>query len=428
MATASRDALAPAMATRKTASRRQTSKQRVLSAGKSKDPASFEKLENPEATIAGYCGCNDIGIFRRFYLSPLVLPYYIKSLSYQGYSRRTVLSYLGDLPSDRWGSDEDPQKVYPFDKDAQDKDSKDDRNPNYGMALVVCQMLRGLQKGLSSKTPKIDAAKFTELTDCTLPTGPALSKDEVPSFGPFSEIGESALEAHNRCLCLFAHLKYTTSKSQWDRRFHGKSAWDGSVLVSIEYLPDWMRAHQPVAIVDAPDEYTGPPAEVTQSVTVVWKHESKNRKNADHVKEMSDRDELTQVPKCVDVTLTKSMLGPEARDRIREAFKLHKFDAQLEQLTLHQAGNDFPALQANWETIFDTVVRYPDSTFTCLFRLRDDGESTWEYGGPPAVLRDFLEAEHRDVVLKNKPTPEKSEQVLQGFVKNATASIPGKCL
>jgi hypothetical protein len=75
----------PSLARRISSRRRITRQPQVLTAGKAGNASSFLTIDNPEATVAAYCGCNDIGTFRRFYTSPLVLPCYIKSLKYSGY-------------------------------------------------------------------------------------------------------------------------------------------------------------------------------------------------------------------------------------------------------------------------------------------------------------------------------------------------------
>jgi hypothetical protein len=93
--TRSKDAPARSSAAKRTIRRRLNTRQaRVLQAGKAGSPSSFITIVNPEATVAAYCGFNDIGQFRRFYTSPLVLPFYIKSLEYRGYRRRAVLFSL----------------------------------------------------------------------------------------------------------------------------------------------------------------------------------------------------------------------------------------------------------------------------------------------------------------------------------------------
>jgi hypothetical protein len=397
------------VATRSTARRRGTN-QAVLQAGKPKTPASFINIEGPEGTIAAYCGCNDIGVFRRFYMGPLVMPYYLKSLKYAKAQRRNVLSLLEDVPYDQyWETDEDPEEVYPpTDNDPKQQQS----NINYGLGLILWQMLRQIRKGILSDMPTVDERAFTELTKCKLPTkSTEVLADEAPNFGPFP--GECDIEPLNRCICLFAHIKYTTNKSQWDKRFFGKSQWDAHVSISVEYQPDWMRAANSVDVVEAPDEFAGPPAEKSLDVTVCWKHDSKHKSNTAYVSELKEMDVFTQIPKSVVVTITPSMLGPEVRDRIRESFKLHEFEGQLEQLTLHEGENDFPALDADWKEILDVLFEHPSATFSCLFRACDSGESPWEYGGPPAVLRDFLETKKDDVVSKQKTTPEHVEQVQQ---------------
>ncbi|KAF2710846.1 hypothetical protein K504DRAFT_489843 [Pleomassaria siparia CBS 279.74] len=374
--------------------RRRATKQAALQAGKAKDAASFINIENPEATIAAYCGCNDIGTFRRFYTSPLVLPYYIKIQAYRGYKRRTY-----------WATDEDPEDVYPVN----DGDTRK-RNLGYGVGLIAWQMLRGLQKRISSNMLTIDEEGFTKLTNCKFRETYPLSKDEVSSFGPFS--GECNIEALNRCLCLFSHIKYTTNKSQWDKRFFETSAWDASVMISAEYLPDWMRAQELADVVESPDEFSGPLGEEPLSVTVVWKHASKNRKNVAYVAELEEQEAFGQMHKSVVIAVTSSMLIPEVRDRIREASKLHEFDGKLAQLTLHteqEPEADFPALHANWDVIFGMLRKHPNATFSCLFELRPDGQSLWEYGGPPAVLCDYIETKQGDAVSKQKLTSGQAE-------------------
>ena len=75
-------------------------------------------------------------------------------------------------------------------------------------------------------------------------------------------------------------------------------------------------------------------------------------------------------------------------------------------------GNEgMPALNADWETVFKTLQQHADATFSCLLRERDDGESPWEYGGPPATLRDFLEVKQDDVALKQPQLSEQTERV-----------------
>lgn len=412
-----------AKAAAKTTPRRRAGKQVALEPGKPKRPTTFVNIENPEATIAAYCGFNDIGPFRRFYTSNLVLPLYVKTLSYK-YTKRKTLELLADLPYDQyWASDDDPQVVYPPKAQVARKE-----NPNYGVALIAWQLLRTVRKGVSTDSGAADRATFTKLTECKLPDAPPpMPQDQVPSFGPFT--GECELEALNRCLCLFAHIKHTTNKSQWDRRF-ATPTWDASVKISIEYQPDWMREREAVEV-ELPDDFAcvGPPPTEEQAVTVVWKHASKNKLNAAYVAEMTEQDLVSQIPKTATITVTRAMLGPEVRDRIREAFTLHQVDGQLHQLTLHaeqELEKDFPALEADWDLILDVIFKHPGNTsFTCLFRLRADGESPWEYGGPPAVLRDYIEAAQGDVVSKQKLTPQHAEQVQKQIFQMTVPKLQG---
>jgi hypothetical protein len=394
---------APPAATRRITARRKPNKHAPIQAGKAKDASSFSNIENPEATIAAYCGYSDIGTFRRFYTSALVLPFFIRSITcYRGYNRRTVLSLLGDLPyNEYWASDQEPEEQYPV-VGVDTEILKTNRN--YGMALTLYQMLRTIRKGLSRSSIECVRQQFIKHTGCELPPASALKKDEIPLFGPFP--GECEVEPLNRCLCLLQHIKHTTNKSQWDKRFFGTKPWDSSVSITDEYVPEFMRTVQAADVGEAPDEFTGPLPEQTRVITVTWKQGSKHKKNAAYVTLMKDQDMLSQIPKSVEIAITSSMLGPEVRDRIREAFRMHENDAQLEQLTLTHDENDFPALDADWEEIFGLLTKHDDAMFSCILRERDDGESPWEYGGPPAMLRNFLETKEGDVAAKQQLTPE----------------------
>lgn len=393
--------------TRKTTNRRRSTKEAPMKPGKANDAASFVNKDNPEATIAAYCGCRDISAFRRFYTSALVLPYYLKSVKYRGYARRIVLSLLGDVPYDQyWASDKDAEEVYPI----TDTDERD-TNLNYGMGLILWQMLRGIRKGLSKRSPKIDETEFTKLTGRKLPKASPLKPEEKPNFGPFEEDGECEVEALNRCLCLLQHFKYITSKSQWERRFFSATPWDAPKEILDDFAPDWMRNPESVAL-EAPDEFTGSASvEESQTMTVTWKHASKHKKNAAYVGKLKEEDVFSEVPKTVTLTITASMLGAEVRDRVREAFKVHEYDGQLEQLTLLCGEEEVAALNADWDGIFKDLQQHTGATFSCLLRERDDAESPWEYGGPPVTLRGFLDVQQDDVAPKQHQAPEETERV-----------------
>ncbi|CAA9966438.1 Helicase C-terminal [Pyrenophora teres f. maculata] len=391
---------------RTTARRRASKLAPPMKAGNAADAASFVNLENPEATIAAYCGFEDVGNFRRFYTSHMVLPFYLKSLEYRGYSRRNVLSLLADLPyGTYWASNEDVSQIYPLED--QDEHTRK-KNVNYGLGLIAWQFLRHLRKGLSVQTLTVDEKKFTEMTACKLPKVSApLTEPPIPSFGPFP--GESEVEALNRVLCLFAHIRYTTSKSQWEKRFFGQSTWDAPMKISTEYVPEFMRPSSLTNTIEGPDEFTGPsPAEMPIFINVLWKHTSKNKKNQAFVAKMMEEDTLSEIPKKISIEVTPSMLAPEIRDRIREAFRLHEFEAQLEQLVLNDGGNEHPALVTDFREAFEILLRSPATNFHCLIRPCEDGEVLWEYGGPPAILRVFLEQKADDVSSKRRLT---SDQV-----------------
>jgi hypothetical protein len=360
---------APTSTVARRTARRRSTKLAALTAGKSKDPGSFVTLEGTEAEIAAYCGFNDIGAFRRFYISGLVLPFYLMTLKCGGYNKRKVLSLLEDLPYEQyWSSDDDPAIVYPDKKEKKKKE--EEKKNNYRAGLVTWQLLRSLRKGLPVALDPAVQVDFEQMTNCKLPKTPApLTEEQVPSFGPFT--GECELEALNRCLCLFSHIKFTTNKSQWGKRFFGQSAFDTSVMITEDYLPNWMRTTHAIDL-EAPDEYAGPrPTNESKPVTVRWKSDSKNKKNAKYVAKLQEEDEYDSIPQEVVILVSRSMLGAEVRDRIREEFKLHEFEGQLSGLILHVEGaeKDFPALEADWDPILDHVFN-PDASasFWCLFQ------------------------------------------------------------
>jgi hypothetical protein len=260
---------ATATTPRKSTGHRRLTKQTPLEKETARDAASFINIETPEATIAAYCDINDVGTFRKFLISALVMPHYLKSLAYKGNNRRHVLSLLEDLPYDKyWASDDDAHVVYP----AEDTTTRGN-NLNYGLALVAWQCLRAIRKGLSVDTPKVDEDEFTKLTGCKLPkTVNPLSQDEVPALGPFGE--ELELEALNRCLCLFVHVKHTLSPSRWDRRFFAMTDWSLPRRITVYDQPEWMRKQEAVER-EAHDETSGPPPAPVLEMRISWNPESK---------------------------------------------------------------------------------------------------------------------------------------------------------
>ncbi|KAI4648529.1 uncharacterized protein J4E79_010151 [Alternaria viburni] len=385
--------------------RRRITKQPPLEKGKPKDPASFINVEGPEATIAAYCNIDDVGRFRKFYTSPLVMPYYLKAMEYKGHHRRTVLSLLEDLPYDQyWSSDDDAHVVYP----AGDTSIRAN-NRNHGLGLVLWQCLRAIRKGLSAETPAIDVQQFVKLTSCKLPTTTTpLTAGEVPSLGPFT--AEVDIEPLNRVLCLFSHMKHTLSPSQWEKRFFGKSDWDAPRKITSEYQPPWMRTHTEIEA-EAPDESSGPPPEVPLELRIQWRADSKQKHNIAYVKELHEQETFDEIPKNVVVTVLQSMSAPEVRDRIRLAFRLHDYDGQLESVTYQDDENSFPTLETDWKKALELLTKNPKATFTCLLRQRHDGANAWEHSGPPAVLATFLQNKHGQVAPRYKLSEEQKADV-----------------
>ncbi|KAF1953204.1 hypothetical protein CC80DRAFT_551590 [Byssothecium circinans] len=189
-------------------------------------------------------------------------------------------------------------------------------------------------------------------------------------------------------------MKHITSDSQWTLR-SGIQQCDAPTAIPIEYAPDWMRGIDSLAddMAEMPDEFSAAQhpaaADEWRRIQVVWKHASRHKKNAVYVQELEEQDVFDDAPKNVTITIkNRNVFGPQVRDSIREAFKLHEDDGELQQLTLHaeqEQDKSYPAQD-------------PSLSFTCLFRQRDSNEMPWEYGGPPAVLLNYLEAKEGGVV------------------------------
>lgn len=100
--------------TRRTSRRRKTGyDEHTIGSGKS-----FSKIENLEATVAAYCGFDDVGKFREFYTSVWVTLYYLMFLKYRKQLQRRTISILDNAPYEGyWATDDDPSQVYPPDED-----------------------------------------------------------------------------------------------------------------------------------------------------------------------------------------------------------------------------------------------------------------------------------------------------------------------
>lgn len=413
---------------------RRRNQTKVYTVGKQKQKDSFINIDNPEATIAAYCGFNDIGTFRNFLLSPWVISFYVRYLEYSAHSHKTTISLLDDAPYEEyWQHEAEVDTIYPLEKIFVNKHEKKTQL-SYGAGLVAWQFLRQIRKGVLKYANEDAAASFSALTKRQLPQGvKAPTKSNLPNFGPFEQWDETELEPLNRCLCLFAHLKYVTSPTQWDTRFHGRTPWNSSVLVGIDYVPNWMVGTE-VAERQAPDEVQDSELIMqTRTLEVRWKCKSKNQKNIQFVNELQDRDNYDEVPKKVKVLLNEQMTGPELRDKIREAFYLHQHDGQLEQLILNAPSKDeeedmtFNVLNCDWDTVTKVIFDYPDEDtplyFTVLMRVRDDTESPWENEGPPSPLAPFLTVKDSDVAPKEPMTAAEREQVYRTVFQMTVPSL-----
>lgn len=395
--------------------RRRKAKGTEVTAGKAKEVDSFLCIENPESTIAAYLNFTDVGEFRRFCLSPFVLPHYINSLPFKSANHKKTLGLLIDAPDTYWASDNEPCKVYPMDGlSGQEAKSM----ARYGLGLVAWQMVRafrakrkGVLHGIGSDT-KLLNTDFAKKTGCTVPPiKKPFTADRIPDLGPLDGLGESDMEPLNRCLCLLAHLKHVTSPSQWRLRYTG--TWARSSQISDDWIPDWMRTRDEgsKAPAELADEFTSGIAgtKPPHDVQVTWNHKAKSPHNVEFVTSVGPDglDELDSMPKTTFVTLEHGMTGPAARDRIREAFKLDQTTGQIQQLRLCVQTDDeddqktLNALVADWDSIQDIIwthdTRDTRLRFTMLLRCRNADEICWESETPPPALRPFLQAEQGDV-------------------------------
>ncbi|KAL5372897.1 hypothetical protein DPSP01_013126 [Paraphaeosphaeria sporulosa] len=384
------------------------------------DGKSFAKIEGPEATVAAYCGFNDIGDFRRFYTSDWVLPFYTAFLSYRKHNRKQTMSLLNDAPYDTyWATQENPAKVYPPDEKFENA-AKASSRMSYGAGLVAWQFLRQLRaRVLSFDDSAKNQTNFTKSTTCQLPGEMSpYPKEKLPDLGPKTDFHEHELEPLNRCLSLFAHMKYATSPSQWGPRFFGKTAWDAPLMIHQDFVPQWMVPADAVTAPEAPDEFTASPKMVqSRKVTVVWSFRSKNAKGIEFVEYVKENGEYENMSKKITVTMDEDMSGDEARDKIREGLGLESLKGQLETLALCAEKEDddcVPALVDDWDPIRKVVFKYPDQdpslSFSCIIRLREDDEGLWESSEPPASLKNFLEQHTNDVAPKVPVTAERREE------------------
>ncbi|KAF2002153.1 hypothetical protein P154DRAFT_618890 [Amniculicola lignicola CBS 123094] len=400
-----------------------TAADRMLEPGMLKTPSSFINIENPELTIAAYCGFKNLGVFRRFYLSDFVLPFFNAFTEYKGYSRKHTLGLLEEAQKEVWDADEDVRQKFPLTKDV-DTAEGTKTQLNYGVGLIAWQLLRTVRKGVLASGTDTDAErkKFEQTTKQALPPLLPFPAEHLPNLGPHD--GETHLEALNRVLCLFQHMRHVIMPLQWGRRFNEPKQWDASSVIGPEWVPRWMRqveedtsppssSSSSNGLGELPDESTPTSEKKTaiesRPVNIKWKKQSQMYpQQKKYLAFLEDSDVLDSIKTEVVITIpnqnTPGGHGPE---------------------------KSFPALKGDWEEILAIVFNHkandPAVYFTCLFMERGDGVSPWEFNGPPPMFEALLEAvaakKQHAAAAAAEDSANDAEQVQQTIFQMSTPDV-----
>lgn len=373
---------------------------------------SFLKLSYGEGDVAGYLGYEDISQLRRLAMSGYALKYYVfayKDRHKAQVHKSKILEYIRDQPL-AMESEENPIDAYP----SQDND----RHHISRTALSVCQMRRAIEKCISGTriTQSEHESAQSEFANVIGRTPPSVEIDkvEVRSLGPFAEIGESDLEAHNRCLNLLSYIQVSSNKASWAGRF-GSGKWDVQQRISAENQPRWMRTDQKQAELAPDEELPEHSAHVrAREFKVVWKYNSREEGNLELVTHLEAEGLENGLVINTAITLRSTMTREEVRDYIRLKFKMDTIGAQISNLDIRPSRLNI--MEDDWDSIHDVLWGADSSEidFSMTLRKREDDELLLEHADASGLAKLVVTTKDGDVApVKAAPstTPPEDETV-----------------
>lgn len=188
-----------------------------------------------EPKCAAYLGYTDVGEFRKFEFSFLVLDFYNTWGKHcSGKSSIVPLELVRDLQTPDQDFPEDPiDAAEKFGPDVALKNpsatiahrnTERDNNANYLMASLIYWLAQRLEKGLAGlsvddmQSRQAKASQdFEQLTKHNLPP---IDPNNLllPKLGPHIDLGEVELEKYNRVLNLLRSITHITSGSRWNEK------------------------------------------------------------------------------------------------------------------------------------------------------------------------------------------------------------------
>ena len=364
-----------------------------------------------EPKCAAYLGYTDVGEFRKFEFSFLVLEFYNTWGKHcSGKSSNVPLELVRDLQNPDVDFPEDPldaARKYGPDVALKNptatvahRNTERDNNANYLMASLIYRLAQRLEKGvagLSVDDMQARQAKasqgFLELTKHTLP--PIDPNNLImPKLGPHIDLGEVELEKYNRVLNLLRSITHTTSGSRWNEKMTADPFC--ARMLHPSSLPRWM-------VREKVHEDTAPkhPALSTKHIHLV--HDSEHRTKyseslqahiSDYVEiEGLSMPEIKQYP-AKDPRYFQS--GEQWRDTVRRQLNMQKL--RIELFTMHLEYSDEEAGSLKKAHVFGPAKVLPWSEVKGIL-LQTDLEVQFLYTVRPLDADEDYEPEYHGVPI-----------------------------
>lgn len=238
---------------------------------------SFLKCHMSEPKCAAYLGFTDLGEFRKFEFSYIVLEVFnIWSKHCDGKSSVVPLELIRDLQNPDENFPEDlAVAVEKYGRHAELKNPtataayqlvERDNNANYLKATLIYRLTSRIEQGLPSvdgdsvKARQADAAKgFAALTKRSIP-GFDCTTITMPKLGPHIDLGEAQLERYNRALNLIRSIAVTASGTRWAEKMATSDSYC-AITLHPSSLPRWMiysaKQGRPIAAAEVKKDRRG---------------------------------------------------------------------------------------------------------------------------------------------------------------------------
>ena len=390
--------------------------------GNNSELSSFGKFYGNDSGAAAYLTISDVGEFKRYRFSYLILEYALCLWqNCAGKANEEPFRMIRDYIELGTADTQFPRTLqelvarYPIvGKDRPTKQEKREnseaRNHIYAGILYRCaediesthepseQEVQERQKKASDAFEATRGLKIPEFDATNL---------KKPTLGPWQELGEHSLEKYNRVDTLLRGVNHVMADSRWVERFQNREAKHifAEQPVAAVHIPQWMRAlFQTETVAQESAAHANPdrPEDLPRRhFRLIYKENAVMRQ---HFKELKAETGLRLMLRdTTDVRDPRVYpTGEEWRDTIRTMhnFKELRVDFLLLEVKSADESEDlalyFPVQghTASWSDVKDFVSRHESLNF--IYRLRplsEDDEFQLEFDGVPVQLSTFMVAD-----------------------------------